>query len=166
MALDKSPFTLFEDFEKHPRTKQPKKRSLMFDINALADFEQETGMGFGQLMSTKAMFATTRAMMWAGLKHEDRTLTTQDVGVLLTKYVKSGGSINDVLKEALKAAAEQGALGKDVAENMANEEEGDGGGDDPSTIDVTPTRPVLVEAQRAEPTAGETTEPAPSDEKA
>ena len=129
----------------------------MFDINALADFEQETGMGFGQLMSTKAMFATTRALMWAGLKHEDRGLTVEQVGVLLNRFVKEqGGDINQVLKEALKAATQQGALGKEAAEKAA---ERDAFEDDGNTIDATPTRAALAEVPRAEPVAEPPSEP-------
>jgi hypothetical protein len=117
--IDATPFRLFESFEKNPKTGQVKKRFLKFDINALADFEQETGMGFGQLMSTKALFATTRALLWAGLKHEERTLTIEQMGALLFKYIKEeGGSIDQALKAAFEAAAEQGALGKEVADRM------------------------------------------------
>lgn len=141
MAIDQTPFTLFEKLEKHPKTGQPKKRFLMFDINALADFEQETGMGFGQLMQTKALFATTRALLWAGLKHEDRTLTTNEVGRILFRFIREeGGSIDQALKAAFEAAAEQGALGKDIAERMdAADDSIDGeavAGNPPRVIDL------------------------------
>lgn len=111
MLVRKTPFTLFESFEV---TKQNvvRKRSLRYDLNALADFEQETGMGFAQLMNTRAIFATARALLWAGLKHEDRGLTVEAVGTLLSEYVQRGGTIDEVLQAAFSAATEQGAFGK------------------------------------------------------
>lgn len=106
----KTRFTLFEKYE------EDRKRSLRFDINALADFEQETGMGFAQLMQQKATFAAARALIWAGLKHEDRILSIESVGNLLWQYMKDpeaedSRSINDVLLVVLQAGIEQGAFG-------------------------------------------------------
>lgn len=103
-------FSLFENYE------DGRKRSLRFDINALADFEQETGMGFAQLMQQKATFAAARALLWAGLKYADRTLTIERTGELLNQYVKDAEaedsrSINDVLLVVLQAGIEQGAFG-------------------------------------------------------
>ncbi len=112
MPITTTPFKLFEPFEVSAKGVQ-KRRSFRFDINALADFEQVTGMGFGQLMSTKAVFATARALLWAGLKHEDRTLTVEDAGRLLSRYIKEGkGSIDVVLTACFEAANEQGAFGE------------------------------------------------------
>jgi len=116
MIVEKTPFTLFEAVEAAIPGTVVKKRTLRFDINALADFEQETGMGFGQLMATRAVFATARALLWAGLKHEDRTLTVEKVGTLLGKYVQAGGRIDQALTVAFEAANEQGAFGDNTAE--------------------------------------------------
>lgn len=103
------------------------KRYLRFDVNALADFEQEVGMGFSQLMSSRAVFAATRGLLWAGLKHEQRTLTVQMVGGLMQDYIQAGGDVGDLLGAAMKAASEQGALGKpDLPEPEEDDEEGEG----------------------------------------
>ena len=111
MIVEKTPFTLFETVESQMPGAVIKKRTLRFDINALADFEQESGMGFGQMMSTRAVFATARALLWAGLKHEDRALTIEKVGTLLGKYIQGGGAIDIALTAAFEAAKEQGAFG-------------------------------------------------------
>lgn len=100
-------------------------RAFKYDVNALADFEQEVGMGFAQLMGQKAAFATARAFFWAGLKHEDRMLTLESVGDLLFLYISDvnaleSQTINDALMVAFKAARDQGALGK-----LAVDDEGD-----------------------------------------
>jgi hypothetical protein len=110
MLVEKTPFTLFESFE-HDRNGIIKRRALRFDLNALADFEQEVGMGIAQLMQTKAIFATTRALLWAGLRHEDRGLTVDRMGDLIGTYIKQGGDLTQALQAAFKAAVEQGALG-------------------------------------------------------
>lgn len=143
MPLDRTPFTLFEPFELTPR-KTVRRRFLKFDMNALADFEQMTGMGFGQLMQMKAVFATARAMLWAGLKHEDRTLTVEKVGDLLSQYIRGdkergvpAGGIDEILTKCFEAARDQGAFGP----LAADEEEGGESepGNDLATIEVKPS---------------------------
>lgn len=118
-------FHAFEPYEKN------RSRYLRFDINALADFEQLTGMGFGQLMSMKAMFATCRALLFAGLKHEDRTLTVERVGDLIFDFINDeknpNASIDYLVEKALEAAVAQGALGqraKKQAEEAVEREKG------------------------------------------
>jgi hypothetical protein len=110
MLVEQTPFTLFESFERD-KNGVTKRRSLRFDLNALADFEQEVGMGIAQLMQTKAIFATTRALLWAGLKHQDRGLTVDRIGDLIGTYIKQGGDLTLALQAAFQAAVEQGALG-------------------------------------------------------
>jgi hypothetical protein len=104
MAVQKIPFTLFAPFE------NGKQRTFKFDTNALADFEQEVGMGFPTLMASRAVFAATRALTWCGLKHGDRSLTIPRVGELIQLYLDSGGVITDILEQSMKAAVDQGAL--------------------------------------------------------
>lgn len=107
--------TPFNEFSPYENGRQ---RRFRFDVNALADFEQETGMGFAQLMKQKAVFGAARAMLWAGLKHEDRGLTVEGVGDLLTEYLADdqvpvgAHSIDAILMVAIAAAVEQGALGR------------------------------------------------------
>ncbi len=109
------PSTPFIDFAPY---EDGRKRNLRFDVNALADFEQETGMGFAQLMRQRAVFASARAMLWAGLKHEDRGLSIEGVGDLLSDYLKDPDvakgehTIDTILMVAIEAAVEHGALGR------------------------------------------------------
>lgn len=120
-SITPTPFAFFEEFEKNAKTGEPRKRSLRFDLNALADFEQAVGMGFAQLMEMKAAFATVRAMVWAGLKHQDRALTIERAGTLIGEYVREGGNINDVLTACIEAAVEHGALGRPQTPEPAKE---------------------------------------------
>lgn len=112
------PFRLFENLpsEKNPRTGGSRLRTMRFDLNALADFEQEVGMGFGQLMSSKALFATARGLVWAGLRHEDRLITVAGAGAKVQEFISEGGSLNDLLTEVFEIAKKQGAFGKDADE--------------------------------------------------
>jgi hypothetical protein len=112
MPIQTEPFTLFESFEKHPKTGETRKRALRYDLNALADFEQEVGMGFAQLMQMKAAFATVRAITWCGVKWQDRTLTVEKAGDLIGEYVREGGDINEILTKCIETAVNQGALGR------------------------------------------------------
>lgn len=125
-------------------------RSLRFDVNALADFEQETGMGFAQLMKQRAIFANARAMLWAGLKHEDRTLTIEAVGDLISDYLVDQDvppgehTIDTVLMVAFNAAIDQGALGlvrkteEDEVVDQAKKEIAEGDATKPVDPEVLP----------------------------
>jgi len=109
MPIQMKPFTFFEKYEGFPR-------NLKFDMNALGDFEQETGMGFGQLMQQRAIFAVVRGMLWAGFQHEDRRITVRQVGDLMQQYVTDemfpDRDISDLLSFAYETAQEQGAFGR------------------------------------------------------
>ena len=105
-------------------------RRLRFDFNALADFEQINGMGLGQLLSMKAVFGTTRAMLWAGCKWDDPTLTLEKAGDLMGEYIRSGGGIDTILGKCFEAAIEQGAIGTTPKKDESDD---DSGNESPST---------------------------------
>lgn len=119
-AIKKIAFTLLKE-----RGVEEKTRFFRFDINALADFEQEVGMGFSQLMGSRAVFAATRGLLWAGLKHEQRTLTVQAVGLMMQNFIQAGGDIGDLLAVAMDAASQQGAIGKPDAPEPEDDEAGE-----------------------------------------
>lgn len=153
-ATEAIPFTMWEALESEQRSNgMVRKRHMRFDLNALADFEQETGMGFGQLMNTKAIFATARALAWAGLRHEDRTLSVAAVGEKLQEFLRAGGEINDVLTALFQIAKEQGAFGK-----MADEP-AEGPAEDRLLEDGTTIEGTAVQGE-AEAGTGLSTEPA------
>ncbi len=109
MPIQAKAFKFFEPYEGFPR-------SLKFDMNALGDFEQETGMGFGQLMQQRAIFAVVRGLLWAGFQHEDKRITPRQVGDLIQEYVTDekhpDHDIADLLSAAFEAAQDQGAFGR------------------------------------------------------
>lgn len=124
MAVQAIPFTLFQT-----KGIEERNRSLRYDLNAMADFEQTTGMGLPRLMATQAIFATTRALLWAGLKHADRGLTIDVVGMKLQEYVQADGEINDILKACMEACVAQKAI---PGMKMADLDDDEGAGQTPN----------------------------------
>lgn len=62
-----------------------KERSLLFDLNAMADLEDKYGsMQKAMKSMTEGSIKAIRALIWAGLKHEDEALTERQVGAMLT----------------------------------------------------------------------------------
>ena len=60
-----------------------KPRNLLFDLNAMAAYEKETGKNFLDLPGEKVSATLLRVVLWAGLIHEDKTLTLEKVGAMM-----------------------------------------------------------------------------------
>jgi hypothetical protein len=62
-----------------------KERTLMFDLNAFAELEEKYGSVDDALAAIdKGSMKAIRTMLWAGLVHEDETLTERQVGAMLS----------------------------------------------------------------------------------
>lgn len=63
-----------------------KKRTLRFDMNAMAEFEDISGKPFfGWAQTMQNMTAKDlRSFLWACLRHEDKELTPEQVGAMIT----------------------------------------------------------------------------------
>lgn len=87
-------------------------RRLRFDFNALADAEEALGKGLAVVLSGDMVgFRTLRALLWAGLKWEDRGLTIERMGQLIQKFIEGAGTL-EALGDAIGKALElSGALG-------------------------------------------------------
>lgn len=101
-----------------------KPRQLKFDLRALKDLEANMGgqplaVIISNLMNV-GITATTVAL-WAGLKHEDPTLTISLATKMLQKYIDDGKSLR-VLGRALARAIEETGLlrGEDDEEPEGN----------------------------------------------
>lgn len=57
-----------------------KKRTIRFTLNALAEIEDALGVPLSKLSEVELGVKTVRTMLWAGLLHEDETLTEKQVG--------------------------------------------------------------------------------------
>jgi hypothetical protein len=99
-----------------------KKRNLRFDINAIADLEEVTGTSVQQLMDAKKIgFRIIRAMVWAGLKHEDSMLSLNDAGELVQKCIEGGGSMNVIMEKVTKSIIASGLFGGTKGNPQAGE---------------------------------------------
>lgn len=126
MAVAPIPFTLFQ-----ARGVESRVRSLRYDLNAMSDFEQLTGMGVGQMLQTRAVFGATRGLLWAGLRHGDRSLTLDRMGTLMQEFIEAGGDIGELLEACLNAAMDQRAI-PDTREKRPE------GGNDPNEVSPAP----------------------------
>lgn len=81
-----------------------KKRNLLFDLNAFAELEEHYG-NIDEAMTAleQGSMKALRAILWAGLIHEDESLTPRQVGSLLglgdLEYLSKqiGGALGDSL---------------------------------------------------------------------
>lgn len=76
-------------------------RTLRYDVNALADVEPLIGGSIFMVLSQESnviRFSVLRALLWAGLKHEDAGLTLNQVGVLMQTAFLAGRDLTDVMK--------------------------------------------------------------------
>src|SRR4030095_12219520 len=55
-----------------------RERTVKYDLNALCLFEEETGLPLDQALKSMKM-KNVRALLWAGLIHEDPLLTIDDI---------------------------------------------------------------------------------------
>lgn len=60
-----------------------KKRTLRFTLNSLAEIEDKLGVPLSKMGEIDLGIKTIRTMLWAGLIHEDETLTETYVGNLV-----------------------------------------------------------------------------------
>jgi hypothetical protein len=99
-------------------------RTIVMSFNALCDAEEKLGVS---LITTSDIDLTSlrslRALLWAGLKHEDPTLTLEKVGDIIT--ATEGGMITALNAVSL---AIQAALPAEVGGGSGGGQEGNAEG--------------------------------------
>jgi hypothetical protein len=94
-----------------------KMKRLKYDFNALADAEEVSGMGlFNMLSQDKIGFNTIRLLMWAGLKHEDRGITTERAGMIIKAMMGEGHDLDSIMNLILSALNKSGLFPVDIGE--------------------------------------------------
>lgn len=83
-----------------------KPRQLRYDLNAMAEIEERLGVGLDKLDQIEMKAKTARLMLWAGLIHEDSSLTPEQVGAMVDM-----GSLNEVNVAIARALGEAGVEG-------------------------------------------------------
>jgi len=87
-----------------------KERHLKFDLNAFAELEDIYGdINNAFEAMQKGSIKAIRALLWAGLIHEDKTLTIEQVGSMIdmSNINEVVGAISKAISEALPQAGEQ-----------------------------------------------------------
>lgn len=59
-------------------------RTLRYDLNALAELEDALGVPLSELGNIEMKIKNVRSILWAGLLHEDESLTEKEVGKHIT----------------------------------------------------------------------------------
>lgn len=85
-----------------------KARRLKYDINAFAAIEEALGTSLGQAFRSPGL-REIRALLWAGLRWEDRKLTLEGAGDIIQTYLENGGDL-DKLTDAMREALEGSGL--------------------------------------------------------
>ena len=79
-----------------------KDRNFVFDLNTMARYEDVTGKSSFKI-AEELSASSIRALLWAGLVHEDEALTLQDVGSLITPFNME--SISNAINSAIGRAS-------------------------------------------------------------
>jgi hypothetical protein len=106
-----------------------KERRLKYDINAAAEIEELLG-GRSLLFilgnPASAGFSVIRTLLWGGMKHAEKGLTLQRVGLFMQEYLENGGSLETISETIGEAVRRSGILGKlgeaDVTEDSSGNE--------------------------------------------
>lgn len=110
-----------------------RERHLRFDIDAMLALEAATGKTTGEVVADLARisFTTLAYALWAGLKHEDPSLTPKLVIKYLQTYEKlAGASLKDLRKAVSDAIDESAWFQQLSAEDTSEEDAGEGEDDD------------------------------------
>jgi len=88
---------------------QGKEYNLRLDFNAICSFEKETGKGFLQFANalvkdgpTSMQMSEARALIWAGILHENKYLKIDDIGDLMG--FDNLGEVMTAIAEAISEA--------------------------------------------------------------
>ena len=103
-----------------------KTRNLRYDMNAISDLEDRIKTSiFSLLGSERIGFGSTRQLLWAGLRHEDKGLTLEKAGDILQRYIEAGNRLADISSLIVRALELAGVL---AAAGVEDEPDSEGNG--------------------------------------
>jgi len=88
-----------------------KPRRMLYDLNAMAAYEEKTGKSFLDIPKEQINATMLRVILWAGLIHEDKTLTLDQVGAMTT--AENLGTVQNKIVEASLANNPEPSEGSD-----------------------------------------------------
>lgn len=101
-----------------------KTREVKFDLSAIRDLEAAlNGQALGSIVHSLSQMSITAltTALWAGLKHEDKTLNPSLVTKMLEKHLKGGGKMRPLMDAVSDAIRESGLFNEDDSPNEAPE---------------------------------------------
>lgn len=102
-----------------------KNKRLRYDFNAIADIEEKSGKGIGQLFDEQSIgLYSIRVLLWGGLKWEDQGLTIQRTGKLVQQFIEDGNSLEDLIPYVEEAINKSGLFGSGDPKNAEAEQQG------------------------------------------
>lgn len=99
-----------------------KVRHLRYSFNDIADIEDALGMYFPEIVEAKGSFKIVRALVWGGLKWEDKTLRSNPAGIektgeVIETWIGKGGTLKDLYEKCAEGIMVSGWLGKPVKDD-------------------------------------------------
>ena len=79
--------------------------TLLFSVNAVCDMEKALGESLYDMLKNEVR--SVRALLWCGLLQTKDSMTIEETGALLERYLKAGGSLiklSESLAQALDDA--------------------------------------------------------------
>ncbi len=102
-----------------------KERKLRYDINAAADMEELMGgksLLYVMSQPMAAGFSAIRVLLWGGLRHAEKGLTLQRVGMMMQEYMEAGGSVESLAAKIGEAVKASKIMGESLTEEEVEEE--------------------------------------------
>lgn len=93
-----------------------KPRTLKFGIRDVREFEQNLGYGVDELQARGQRMTALVALLFYGLRHEDKALTLPLVERKLQRYLDQGGDIIAIVDATYAALYHSGVYGTRLAE--------------------------------------------------
>lgn len=82
--------------------KMDKERNLKFGFNTLIDIEEDFGKPIAEIGNNISL-KDVRTLLYHGLKWEDKKLTKEKTGDLITGYVEGGNTLESLMEAVGKA---------------------------------------------------------------
>lgn len=79
-----------------------KARNLKYDFNTLIDLEDDFNKPIAEITGEMKM-KDVRKMLFHGLKWEDKKLTEEQTGNLISTYIENGGTFQELMEVVGKA---------------------------------------------------------------
>lgn len=104
-----------------------KNRVLRYDINAAVDIEKLLGESLLGVIGNpeKIGFHVILVLLWGGLKHAEKGLTEQRVGLWMQEYLEAGSNLEDLVV-AIGEAMQKSKLTGSKRETEEEVDEGNG----------------------------------------